>query len=309
MASTVRVDLDSITHVMRRIAAGDFSARLERDLSGDESDVLAFLVNSLAEEVGTLVEELHREREELRATRDLMVQTEKLAALGLLAGGVAHEINQPLTVIHSLVGMMRMSEEVPISEHADDLDLVVAAAERIGRIVDSVRTYGRADPFALEPIDPLGPVADALVLVGDVLRQSGVRVVERIADDRPTILADAKRLEQVFVNLLSNARDALAECPPGERVVEISLRVVADWLVYEVRDTGPGVPADIASRIFDPFYTTKPAEQGTGLGLSVSLGIVEEHGGQITYQPTSDGWCRFVVKLPLSRATFDDAAT
>lgn len=293
------VDLESLTQAMRRIAAGDFTVRLDRNLRGDEADVLAFLVNSLAEEVGKLVGELEREREELQATRDRMIETEKLAALGLLAGGVAHEINQPLTVIHSLVALMRMSEDAPISSHAADLDLIVSAAERIGRIVDNVRTYGRVQPFSLEPVDPARPIVDALTLIGDVLRQSGVRVEQRYAADRPIVRADSKRLEQVFVNLIGNARDSMATCDADRRLIELTLSVEGPCIVYEVIDSGPGVPDDVVARIFDPFFTTKPPRQGTGLGLSVSFGIVEEHRGHIEYAPTSDGRSRFVISIPI----------
>jgi C4-dicarboxylate-specific signal transduction histidine kinase len=297
-SDTDALDLEMVTDAMRRIAAGDFSARLPRSGSGDGADVLAFLVNALAEEVGALVEELRREREELRTAKDRMVETEKLAALGLLAGGVAHEVNQPLSVIRSLTELLTLSADEPISSHLEDLQMIESATARITRIVDSVRTFGRGQPFRLRDTVPSEPVADALVLLSDPLRQAGIQVEVHPAPNLPVIRADAERLEQVFVNLIANARDALESRPIDSRHIEIAISCEAGWVRYDVTDSGPGISEDVRGHVFEPFFTTKTPTRGTGLGLSVSLGIVGEHRGTLGYEPAPDGRSRFVVRIP-----------
>lgn len=284
---------------MQRIAAGDFTARLERSYDGSESDVLAFLINTLAEEVGALVGALRDEREALQTARDRIAQTEKLAGLGMLAGGVAHEMNQPLSVIRSLTEIMLMNPDTPIRDHLDDVQLIESAANRMSKIVDSIRSFGRAQPFELRAIDPMEPLRAALELMGEPLRQRTISVVESVSPELPTILADSDRLQQVFINLLANARDAVTPQPADKRIIEIGVEWVGDTLRYTVADSGPGIPPDIVARIFDPFYTTKQPGEGTGLGLSVSLGIVQDHNGELQYGPSETGGARFTAEIPV----------
>lgn len=292
----------AVTSALIALAGGDLTARAERNYRGDSIDVLAFLVNSTAEEVADLVAQLEHEREDLRRARDKLALAEKLAALGELAAGVAHELNQPLTVIRMVTDIVRDRPNATVAECARDLELISEAARRMGRIVDGVRAFARGTPLKRHVVGATKPLEDALLLVGETLRQSGIRVVPDYGEALPGLIADADRLQQVFINLLVNARDAL-DGPErtGPRTIWVSAHCDGDTLRYAVEDSGTGVSAEHIPRIFDPFFTTKPVGRGTGLGLSLSHGIVSEHGGVLRYESRQGGGARFVVELPYSR--------
>jgi C4-dicarboxylate-specific signal transduction histidine kinase len=288
-----------LSDVLLGVAQGEFGVRADRDFSGSPMDVLAFLVNSMAVEVGDLVRQLHEERQELQRTRNQLMLAAKLASLGELAAGVAHELNQPLTAIHMLVDLLRARPNLTIAESHRDLETLSEAARRMGRIVDSIRMFGRAAPLKLVPLPAPAPVQAALALLTEGLERQGVRAELRLAPALPEIMGDADRLQQVFINLLTNARDALGELPAQaspELIIEI--RGEDDRVVYSFTDNGPGIPEPIAQRIFDPFFTTKGVGVGTGLGLSVSHGIVGEHAGVLRHEPVRPRGSRFVVELP-----------
>jgi histidine kinase len=289
-----------LTHVLLAVAQGDFSARVERDYSGDAVDVLAFLVNSTAAEVGELIRALRAEKEELQRTRDQLVLGAKLAALGELAAGVAHELNQPLTAVQMLLDMVRLHPDDRVGDHEADFQTMIEATRRMARIVDGVRTFGRSGEHRIAPVPADRPVRQALGLLSESLQRQGVDVECRIGDDLPDIVADADRLHQVFVNLLINARDALKSAPPGDGArVLVEARADAGTVSYAVQDNGPGVSPAHTQRIFDLFFTTKEVGEGTGLGLSVSHGIVADHGGRLYYEDAPGGGARFVVEVPV----------
>lgn len=290
--------LDNITQVLVRVAGGDFEARALRDHSGGPWDVLAFLVNATCEEVAQMVSDLQSQRRELEATRAQLVQSEKLAALGLLAGGVAHELNQPLTAILGLTEFL-LEGERPRSAELHDVALIQTAARKMGRIVSAVRAFGRETPLSLEPLDIRLPIDDALVLLAEPLRSASVDVQLTDGRDVPQVLADRESLEQVFINLFANAKDALESTTPvGRRHLDIRISSSEVGVSVAVSDSGPGITADVARRMFDPFFSTKPVGRGTGLGLSISHGIVEKHGGSLQYDRAELGGARFTVSLP-----------
>lgn len=291
--------LENVAGVLTAVARGDYGARAPRSFQGDPLDVLSFLVNSTAEEVSDLVQQLEQERAELKQTRDQLVLAAKLAALGELAAGVAHELNQPLTAIRMLADILRRSPERRVSECESELEMLAEASRRMARIVDSVRTFGRPGALRRVPTAPAAPVHAAIELLADAFAREGISLALELEPDAPGILADPDQLNQVFVNLLSNARDALRDLPSqGPRHVKIALWSTESSIVVSVEDSGPGIQADFAPRIFDPFFTTKEVGQGTGLGLSVSHGIVSDHGGTLSYAPAEAGGARFVVELP-----------
>lgn len=294
--------LDVVTEVLIAVASGRFDVRAPRSFDGSAMDVLAFMVNATAEEVGLLVATLDREREDLQRARDQLVLAEKLAALGELSAGVAHELNQPLTVIRMITDLLRSKPNATIAECAADLATIADASRRMGRIVDSVRAFARGRSLVVESIDPIAPVESALVLVQEANRQSGIRVDRDYQPDLPRARADADRLQQVFVNLLVNARHALeSSTTTSERVIHVGIAAQGEQVVYTVEDNGPGVAAEHAGRVFDPFFTTKAPGSGTGLGLSVSHGICVDHGGSLCLEPRDPVGARFVVRIPLER--------
>jgi histidine kinase len=144
-------------------------------------------------------------------------------------------------------------------------------------------------------------VESTFLMLRQQLRVRNIDVVETLEPSLPAIWGDRFQLEQVFINLITNARDAMQ--PQGSGMLTVTTRAVADWVEVEMADTGPGVPAEIQDRIFDPFFTTKEVGQGTGLGLSISCGIIREHGGEIRVGERPEGGAEFVVRLPIPPAS------
>lgn len=302
--------IETISEVLVGIARGDFAVQSPRSFRGDALDVLSYLVNATAEEVGVLVRTLREERRELERAQETLVTQGKLAALGELAGGVAHELNQPLTVMLALCELLLERPQRTIESCRDEIELIAAAAGRMGRIVSAVRTFGRRTGLNLAPIEPGVPVDSALLLLAEQLRVASIRV-ELEVRDAPLVSGDADALQQVFINLLINARDALLEIHPAmRRRVNIVIERGPPGeggeptVRYVVSDTGPGIPRDVVPRIFDPFFSTKPVGHGTGLGLSISHGIVVDHGGSIRYvSRAGEQPGRFEIVLPLAKVS------
>ena len=288
-----------LVDVLIRVASGDLDARVERDGSGDLADVLGYLVNATVEEVGALVEELRERRNELEIAHAQLVHATKLAALGELSGGIAHELNQPLTVIRGLADLWRADADADgVRVSREDLQLLAAMSRRMARTVDGVRTFARKDSLSRRRIDANAPLVAALELMRSQALTTGARIEVQDRLDGVDLLADAVRLEQVFVNMLSNAADALAAT--GERGGHIRVRAHATdaHVEFGFEDDGPGIPDALRERIFEPFFTTKEAGKGMGLGLSISHGIVSDHGGTITCESLEPRGTRFLIRLP-----------
>lgn len=292
-------NLERITEVLVSVANGRFDVRAPRTHSGDPWDVLAFLANETSEEVKRLLEQVHQERRELEEAQERLHQSEKLAALGELAGGVAHELNQPLTVMQTLAELLLEKPDKTIEERRREIELILAATKRMGRIVSAIRTFGRQAPFNFEPLDLREPISEALSLLKDPLRNATIHVSVAAPDSVPKIRGDGEALQQVFINLLSNAKDILEELPLEEqRRVVISLEESDGRLAVRVFDNGPGVPPNAVEKIFDPFFSTKSVGRGTGLGLSISHRIIAEHGGSLRYTVGPLGGACFLIEFP-----------
>ncbi len=239
-----------------------------------------------------------RDMRQRRALLAKLVTTSKLAALGEMAGGIAHEINTPLTVIQGRAHQIRLLVE----EGAPDPGLLVdfagkieATARRIGRIVHGLRAFARqADHDPIEAASAATIVADTLDLCRERFRSHGVALRQAVADESLRLLCRPTQLSQVLLNLLSNAFDAVEGA--AEKWVALEVRADGDRVELAVEDSGPGVPAALREQLFQPFFTTKPVGRGTGLGLSIALGIVQDQGGTLVLDERS-AHTRFVVSL------------
>jgi signal transduction histidine kinase len=252
---------------------------------------------ALAEERSRLaakVTELTAANAALAEARASLVRSEKLATVGRLAAGVAHEIGNPLGAVSGYAELARArlsSDGDP--QVSDALDRVAAAAERIDRIVRDLLDFARPTPLQVLPVS-IGNAVDAAVRLAAV--QSRFKEVEVVLDlpaDLPPVLADERHLSQVILNLLLNAGDAMQ----GKGRVEVSASRRIDEVELTVSDTGPGISAEDLPRIFDPFFTTKEPGQGSGLGLSICHSIVESMGGAIDASSPPGGGAAFVVRL------------
>jgi PAS domain S-box-containing protein len=246
-------------------------------------------------------EALDRAHQDLTNTQSQLIQAGRLAAVGELGAGIAHELNQPLTTIQGFAQRMRNHPNETIEKYIDELDLIIHGADRMARIVNNIRRFARQEEFDPKPIDPFAPCRAALQLVNEQLRLHSIELEIPEVVFLPLVMGDTIQLEQVFLNLLTNARDALDHNPPDKkRVLSIESDIEPTYAIVRVTDNGPGIAPGVTSKIFDPFFTTKPPGQGTGLGLSIVHGIMRDHGGQISYKPNPDGGCIFEVRLPVA---------
>jgi C4-dicarboxylate-specific signal transduction histidine kinase len=248
----------------------------------------------------TTAEMEHREQE-LREKQEQLIQAGKLATLGELTTGIAHELNNPLNNIGLFVGnaidRIQLGEVEPEAVQKE-LDSAMEQVRKATEIISHLRTFGRAATIVHGPVELLPVVERSLALMHEQLRLREIEVVLEPGPEPVVVHGNEIQLEQVFVNLLTNARDALAEVE--DRRVWISSERRPPVAVLTFADNGPGVPPELEQRIFDPFFTTKEVGAGTGLGLSITYGIVTEHGGTIEVGERGGGGARFTLELPLA---------
>jgi two-component system NtrC family sensor kinase len=292
-----------VTHPLRDLAEtaeavgrGDFSRRIER-FSDDECGDLAQSFNRMTENLQTSRAELEKTVTTLKGTQAQLVQSEKLSAVGQFVAGVAHELNNPLTAV---IGFADLLTQVSTDEKArPHLELIAKSAHRCHKIVQSLLSFARQHAPERKLVKLNAVIEEVLEIMAYDLRTSNIKVVTQFAAKLPVIMADSHQLQQVFVNILSNARQALQ---PYRQDGEIVIRTLAttDMVQVEFTDNGPGIAPGHLPRIFDPFFTTKPVGKGTGLGLSLSYGIIQEHGGRITARSEVGRGTTFAIELPVA---------
>ena len=235
----------------------------------------------------------------LSLAQQQMIQAAKLSALGELVAGVAHELNNPLTV---LVGASDILEQQAPEELKEYAQMIREATDAARHIVRGLLTFGRQMPLERRHVMVDELIEKVLALTSADLRIESVKVDRDMAADLPPVWADGNQLQQVLVNLVTNAKQAMAELPEAERRLKVATRALGpDRVRISVEDTGPGIPADVLPKIFDPFVTTK-GSAGTGLGLSISYGIIREHGGQIRADSRPGHGATFTIDLPVGSA-------
>jgi signal transduction histidine kinase len=244
-------------------------------------------------------------RSAARAQLEHIHRNEKLAALGTLLAGVAHELNNPLTVImHQAALLQRGLKDDPRQARADR---IFQAVKRCARIVKNFLALARHEPPQRVPVSINDAVRAVMELVSYSLRADRIAVTLDLMEPLPSVSADPQDLQQVIINLLSNAQYAL-HSRPGTRTLSVSTGIGADGegVTLHVKDNAGGIPPEIRSHIFDPFFTTKPVGQGTGLGLALCHGIIAAHNGTISVESEEDTGTTFIITLPIGSVAGPD---
>jgi C4-dicarboxylate-specific signal transduction histidine kinase len=245
--------------------------------------------------------EVRRREQELRDKQEQLVQAGKLATLGELTTGVAHELNNPLNNIGLFVGNAVDLLELGVADKEHVIREMQRAMQQVRKateIISHLRTFGRAAPFSRDPVSLRLVLTQALSLMQEQLRLRNIHIEMDLGDEDAIVLGNPLQLEQVFINLLTNARDAMADS--ARKVIRITLTLGSEVAEIRFADTGPGIPPGLERRIFDPFFTTKDVGQGTGLGLSITYGIIKDLDGTISVVSSSDTGATFLIRLPLA---------
>jgi PAS domain S-box-containing protein len=232
-------------------------------------------------------------------------QSQKLESIGTLAGVVAHEINNPINGIMNYAQLIldKLGSDSPVSEYATEIG---KETERVAMIVRNLLSFARHEEQADSKARMCDIVETTLSLIQTIIRHDQITLEVNVPEDLPSIRGRSQQIQQVFMNLLTNARDALNGKYEGfdeDKRLVISSHILnkncQQWVRTTVEDQGPGIPEEVQDRMFDPFYTTKPRDKGTGLGLSISHGIVKDHGGELSVETKVGEWTRFHVDLPV----------
>ena len=302
IGAVVGVPLLTRESIVGALALGD---RRGREFSADELQALQAFADqtALALENARLYAAAQESLARLRETQAQLVQAAKMSALGQLVSGVAHELNNPLSVIIGY-GQLLLSREVPPALQRP-LELMVAQGDRMAKIVRNLLYFARQRPPEHAAVDVRLVMEQTLALRLNHLTLSGISVERDFPDALPVINGDAQQLEQVFLNLLLNAEQAIHDTKATGRIIlRARLRPDGRAILAQVVDDGPGIPAEALPRVFEPFYTTKTVGMGTGLGLSVSYGIVQEHGGRLTVE-SRPGATTFTMELPVTEVPIE----
>jgi two-component system NtrC family sensor kinase len=228
-----------------------------------------------------------------------LAQSKKIASLGELVSGVAHELNNPLTVVMGYSQIL--STEHDLSDNQGDMaQKVFDAATRSKKIVENLLTFARKQKLEKHLVSVNELMENTLLLREHSLTVNNIKIVRNYDENVPSIYGDESQLQQVFLNLINNAFDAMHGAHHGG-TLEVKTYLNHDQIVLEIIDDGPGVPESLRGKIFDPFFTTKEVGKGTGLGMSLSYGIMKEHGGKIYLDPAHSRGAKFVIELPLTK--------
>ena len=230
--------------------------------------------------------------------QEQLIQSEKMSAIGQLVSGVAHELNNPLAGISAFAQLLLTEKRFPPDQRTA-AEMIYAEARRASRIVQNLLTFARQHKPERTPTGVNQVLDDTLELRGYELRVRGIEVTRDYDEQIPETMADAHQLQQVFLNLVTNAEQAMEKSPRESQRLIVRTRRMGAVIRIDVEDTGPGIPPNLLERIFNPFFTTKPTGSGTGLGLSISLGIVREHEGRIWAENAPQGGARFIVEVPI----------
>jgi signal transduction histidine kinase len=282
--------LEQLSQAVRKVAKGNFDVKVDIN----SKDEIGQLSNSFNEMAG----ELNVREQSLKKAQLALIQSEKMAAVGTLSAGLAHEVKNPLSSVlgYAQLAKRKINETEVVKAH---LDIIESETRRCNDIIGNLMQFSRAEKGEFDEISINTVVEKSVGIVDHQLSLHKVRVTTDFAEGIPPLLGNANQIQQVLMNLTINAQHAM-----GEDGGTISIKTEVDestaTALITVDDTGPGIPEDVAANIFEPFFTTKEAGQGTGLGLSVSYGIIQEHKGAIHVMQAPGGGARFEIRLPLN---------
>jgi len=300
-------DRPALEEVLAKAFAGVHArAEVHVQTPGGATRVVALAANRLPEADPPSALLVGRDMTQEREMGLRLMESDRLAAVGELVAGVAHEVNNPLSSISAFAQLLLRDEELT-PEHRESIEVIRAETTRASQVVKDLLTFARRSEPRREPLDVNGVVARTLRMRQYQLAEALVRARLELAPELPAVLGDTRQLQQVCLNLVSNAVHAMSTCGGGTLTVRTSEQ--EDDVVLEVSDTGPGISAGARAHVFEPFFTTKGEGEGTGLGLSVSYGIVKAHGGTIEIAETGPEGTTFRVRLPAASARAGTRAT
>ena len=283
----------------RNMSTGDLNYRI-KEIPKDEIGKLAVALNQMAEKL----QRITVSRDKLRKTQAQLIQASKLASIGELAAGIAHELNQPLMVIRTGIQMIERSiskKRIDLNSILEDMKLFDRNTNRMVKIISHLRTFSRQSNTDFEPININQVIEDALSMITEQLRVRNITLSTTYSPNLFKIHGNGNQLEQVILNLLTNARDAIEDKNDNARKITINTENSDDGSTVNIyiKDSGKGISSDAIEHIFNPFYTTKEVGKGTGLGLSISYGIIKDHHGEIFVLQTGNSGTTFGISLPV----------
>jgi signal transduction histidine kinase len=294
---------DHLDATAKRVSRGDLSALESQPMPTAEMDRLQQTVGSMItnlqkarESIASQVDDERRMREELQSLQQQVIRQERLAAIGVLVSGVAHELNNPLQAILGFAELLQMQKDMPEQARAD-LTLIQKESARASAIIRNLSKFGRqmSEP---SPVRLRDVVASVLELRQRKLEELNIEV-DVDDNSQAVVMAIFTELQQVVLNFAINAEQSILHAEPARRQVIVRTGDREGWAWIEVEDSGPGVSAEHEVKLFQPFYTTKPVGEGTGLGLSVSYDIIRSHNGRISYRRAPSGGAIFFFELPI----------
>ena len=287
------------------VGRGDFSKVVDVS-SKDECGELAAVFNQMIERVKTSRGQLEQTVETLKSTQNQLIQSEKLSGIGEFVAGVAHELNNPLT---SVMGFAELLQQSTLDEqHRRYLDMIFKSAKRCQKIVASLLSFARKHAPERKVLNVNGVVESAIEIVAYQLRTSNIEVITNLDPNLPATLVDPHQMQQVFLNIISNARQAM-EGQETKGRIRISTLAGGGRVRIVFQDNGPGISEENLTKLFVPFFTTKEVGKGTGLGLSLCYGMVTEHGGTITPLSKPGEGATFTIDLPVTQEAAKKAET
>ncbi len=294
---------DHLDETAKRVSRGDLSSLRMTPMPTAEMDRLQHTVSSMItnlqrarESIAAQVDDERRMREELQSLQQHVIRQERLAAIGVLVSGVAHELNNPLQAILGFAELLQMQRDMPDQARAD-LTLIQKESARASAIIRNLSRFGR-QMLEPSPVRLLDVVASVMELRQRKLEELNI-AVEIDEQSHAYAMAIFTELQQVVLNFVINAEQSVVAADARPRKITIRTGDRDGWAWIEVEDSGPGVPAEHEAKLFQPFYTTKPVGEGTGLGLSVSYNIIRSHNGRIGYRRSPSGGAIFYFELPI----------